>query len=89
MDCAQAAIYVLRTCSSMQEILQRSVALKGDVDTVACIAGAIGSLSEGVAQDIPPPLYADLENGPYGRDYLISLDERLMAHFARQGRVDG
>ncbi len=80
-DCARAAISIVRTSGSMKEIMQRSVALKGDVDTVACIAGAIGSLSEEITQDIPQVLYDTLENGPYGRDYLVDLNRRLMDHF--------
>jgi ADP-ribosylglycohydrolase len=81
MDCARAAIHILRTSRSMKEIMQRSVVLRGDVDTVACIAGAIGSLSDGIEQDIPQVLCETLENGPFGRDYLADLDRRLMDHF--------
>lgn len=80
-DCARAAVYIVRTSGSMKEIMQRSVALKGDVDTVACIAGAIASLSEEIKQDIPQVFYETLENGRYGRDYLGDLNKRLMDHF--------
>jgi hypothetical protein len=32
-----------------------------------------------MAQDLPDHLASRLENGPYGRDYLVALDRRLMA----------
>ncbi len=65
-------------CNSMSDLLRECVALTGDVDTVAAMALAAGACSEEVAQDLPLRLISDLENGPFGRDFLIDLDKRLM-----------
>ncbi len=74
----RAALTTLATGRSLSEMLQTSVALTGDVDTVATIALAAASRSPEVAQDLPPVLWRDLENGEFGRDYLAKLDERLL-----------
>ena len=57
-------------------------AISGDVDTVATIALGAASCSDEVAQDLPPHLAETLENGAYGRDYLVTLDVQLKARFS-------
>jgi len=74
-----AAISALVTNGSMSGLLKACVALTGDVDTVATIALAAGACSEEVDQDLPEHLVLGLENGSFGRDYLIGLDKRLRA----------
>jgi len=64
------------------QVLRESVLLGGDTDTTAAIAlGAslisLGSQGEG----LPAELIAGLENGLYGRDYLIELGNRLDRRF--------
>ena len=75
----RAAVTVLTVASSMSEMLRRCIDFTGDVDTVAAIAMAAGAHSDELAQDLPEHLVTGLENGPYGRDYLLALDESLMA----------
>jgi enoyl reductase-like protein len=82
----RAAITAVMRNDSMSELLQDCIAFTGDVDTVAAMptagyayALAAGSCSEEISQDIPHHLVTDLENGAYGRDYLISLDKQLMS----------
>ncbi|MDZ8067752.1 MAG: ADP-ribosylglycohydrolase family protein [Nostoc sp. DedQUE08] len=75
----RAAITAVMRNDSMSELLQDCIAFTGDVDTVAAIALAAGSCSEEITQDIPNHLVAGLENGAYGRDYLIELDKQLMS----------
>ncbi len=75
----RAAITAVMRNSSMSQLLQDCIAFTGDVDTVAAIALAAGSCSEEITQDIPNHLVAGLENGAYGRDYLIELDRQLMS----------
>ncbi len=65
--------------SSMSTLLKDCIAYGGDVDTVAAIASAAGSCSVEIAQDIPDHLIANLENGNYGRDYIMELDKQLMS----------
>jgi ADP-ribosylglycohydrolase len=74
-----AAASALMANNSMSSLLRACVALTGDVDTVATIALAAGACSEEVAQDLPAHLVSRLEQGPFGRDFLWELDQRLMA----------
>lgn len=74
----RAAITAVMRNDSLSELLQDCIAFTGDVDTVAAIALAAASCSEEIIQDLPAHLIAGLENGPYGRDYIIELDRQLM-----------
>jgi ADP-ribosyl-[dinitrogen reductase] hydrolase len=75
----RAAVTALMRYDSMSDLLRACVQFTGDVDTVAAIALAAGSCSAEIAQDLPAFLFDDLENGAYGRDYIRTLDARLMA----------
>jgi ADP-ribosylglycohydrolase len=75
----RAALTALVSARSMTELLQQCVAYTGDVDTVATIALAAAARSPEVVDDLPEPLYLDLESGPYGHDYLRALNQRLLA----------
>lgn len=74
----RAAITAVVRNDSLSELLQDCIAFTGDVDTVAAIALAAASCSDEIIQDLPAHLIAGLENGPYGRDYIIELDRQLM-----------
>ncbi len=80
-DVAQAVCYVLSQGGTMTDLLTRSVALTGDVDTVAALVMAAASLHPRVEQDLPQVLFDTLENGPFGRGYLQGLDKVLMDSF--------
>ncbi len=73
-----AAITALLRNDSMSALLKDCISFTGDVDTVAAIALAAGSCSQEIKQDLPDHLILDLENGSYGRDYLIELDKQLL-----------
>nr|BBH86542.1 hypothetical protein KTC_12930 [Thermosporothrix sp. COM3] len=75
----RAAITALLDHSRMSDILQACIAFTGDVDTVATIALAAGSWSVEIKQDLPGQLVQNLEQGPYGREYLLQLDAQLTA----------
>ena len=74
----RAAITAVVTNTRMSSLLKACIQFSGDVDTVATIALAAGSCCSEIEQDLPAHLLATLENGTYGRDYLIQLDEQLM-----------
>lgn len=74
----RAAITAIEKSNSMSELLKNCINFTGDVDTVATIALAAGSCSEEITQDLPVQLIENLENGAYGRDFIIELDKRLM-----------
>jgi hypothetical protein len=62
---------------SLRQVLYDSVAFTGDVDTVAAIALAAGSLHPDIKNDLPHVLYTQLENDTYGLNYLQDLDIQL------------
>ena len=75
----RAAITAVKRNNKMSELLIDCINFTGDVDTVATIALAAASNSKEYQQDLPQYLIDTLENGKYGRDYLIELDKKLMA----------
>ena len=75
----RAALTALLRCERMSDLLRTCVDFTGDVDTVAAIALAAGACSTEMQQDLPRVLYAGLERGPYGYDFLVELDRRLAA----------
>lgn len=79
----RAAITALMRATRMSDLLKDCVAFTGDVDTVAAIAMAAGSGCTALEQDLPPQLYASLENGPWGREELERVDRLLMAKVVR------
>ena len=78
-----AAVTALRRNSSLSDLLKDCVAFKGDVDTVATIALGAASHSREYTSDLPQILINILENRTYGRDYLLELDQKLVALIKR------
>jgi ADP-ribosyl-[dinitrogen reductase] hydrolase len=72
-----AAITAVSRNSSLSTLLKDCISFTGDVDTVASIALASASSSPRYTQDLPTHLIDSLESGPFGRDYLVSLDRKL------------
>jgi ADP-ribosylglycohydrolase len=75
----RAAITALLEKDHMTTLLQRCIQFSGDVDTVATIALAAGACCVEMIQDLPENLIRHLENGDFGRDYIVALDQRLMS----------
>lgn len=73
----RAALTALTKATAFSGLLHACVAYTGDVDTVATIAMAAAAHTSEVVDDLPEPLYRDLEDGRYGRAYLADLDRRL------------
>jgi ADP-ribosyl-[dinitrogen reductase] hydrolase len=82
----RAAVTAVVECERLSDLLRRCIAFTGDVDTVATIALAAGSCSEEIKKDISPALVTGLENGPFGRDYIVSLDRKLREVINRDNR---
>ena len=80
MMSVRAAITALLAHDSLADVLRASIAFTGDVDTVATIALGAAAGSDQYKQDIPEHLFFNLENGEYGRNFLQSLDVKLLAH---------
>jgi ADP-ribosylglycohydrolase len=83
----RAAVGAVTAHDRLSDILRAAVAYTGDVDTVATIALAAASCSREVEKDLPRRLLDTLENGPYGRDYVTRLDDRLLALTARSAEA--
>lgn len=79
IECLHAAAFRLMADDSLSSLLKECVGMAGDADTLATIALAAASCSAEFEQDLPQVLIDDLENGTYGRDYIIELDGQLMA----------
>ena len=82
IDCVIAAFTAIENNDNLKDILKESINYTGDVDTVASIALGIASCSNEIEKNLPLELYTQLENGTYGRDYLINLDQKLKAKFS-------
>lgn len=75
----QAVLSALLRHDDMAGLLQACVAYTGDVDSVATIALAAASGARAFARNLPEQLWLGLENGPYGLDYLLAAEDRLLA----------
>ncbi|WP_405246479.1 ADP-ribosylglycohydrolase family protein [Cellulophaga sp. Asnod2-G02] len=71
---------------SLKNTLKDSVDLGGDTDTVAELCMAILSVKKKKENNLAQFLFDELENGKYGRDYLISLDDQLFQKFKLEKR---
>jgi ADP-ribosylglycohydrolase len=75
MPCALAAVTAVLNSCTLEQVLVNSVSFGGDVDTVGAMAMAMASLI--YVDDIIPVMRDSLENGAYGRDYLLGIDAQL------------
>lgn len=71
-----AALASVVLTQSFRESVVVAVNSGGDTDTIGAMAGAIAGAYYGFGQ-IPNEWLERLENGPKGRDYVVSLAERL------------
>lgn len=78
-----AVIQVLFASKTTTEILKKSVAFCGDVDSVASIASGIGALKDDIKVDFSKNIITGLEYGAYGNDYLCRLDRDIEELFPR------
>ncbi len=69
--------------TSAKQILKRAVDIGGDVDSSASIAMGLYSLRPDCVLDLPDALYDNLENGPFGRDFLVDMDMQMQKKFPR------
>lgn len=72
-----AILSVLKSSESLKGVLTNSVAFTGDVDTVAAVAFGIAKASNLYADDLPNFLYEEIEDGQYGKQYLLSQTRKI------------
>jgi ADP-ribosyl-[dinitrogen reductase] hydrolase len=73
---AGACLYLLKNFDNTRSILNNAILLGGDTDTTAAIATGIAASKYGT-RSIPNVLHENLENGKYGKDYLIETGKKL------------
>lgn len=74
--------------TSASQILKDAIQIGGDTDSSASIALGLYSLRSDAVMDLPDALYNNLENGKYGRDYLVQLDKKLFEKFPRGKNIE-
>jgi ADP-ribosyl-[dinitrogen reductase] hydrolase len=77
-----AAITAILESNSYSDVLRKCCEFTGDTDTVAAIAMAAASQCQEIDPEIPDVLFETLENGQYGRDYLIKVSQELEQRYA-------
>ncbi|MBW3598895.1 MAG: ADP-ribosylglycohydrolase family protein [Planctomycetes bacterium] len=79
----RAAVTAIIEHDRASDVLRACIAYTGDVDTVAAVAMGPASWCDEIEQDLPACLHDGLERGPFGYDYLASIDQRLEQMFPR------
>lgn len=82
VDTVNAVATVLLNSKTLSEIIDNSVKMGGDTDSVASIACGIASLGSFHKNDLPEFMYSDLQDGKYGKDYLLKINKELMNKFS-------
>lgn len=78
-ETVNALFTVLKNAKTLEEVLIKSVEFCGDVDTVAALGLAIASQSDEFEPGLPDFLYSELEDGAYGKYYLLKISKQLHA----------
>ncbi len=78
VETVRAVVTQLTRHRSLQGLLRGCVALTGDTDTVACLALGAAACYPEYRRDLAPALVNRLEDGRYGRRYLLQLNRRLV-----------
>ncbi|MGH1349943.1 MAG: ADP-ribosylglycohydrolase family protein [Methyloligellaceae bacterium] len=85
IDSVKAALRAIVTENSLTDILTAIIRCGGDTDTAATIAMAVGSCAKDIDQTIPDTLLDDMEDGAYGRTYIMEMDRKLTEFARKQG----
>ena len=79
--CVHAALTAIVEFHNQADMLKWIVNLRGDVDTVAAIALSAASdpmMGGPMKRNLPANLIDMLENGDFGKDYIVALDKKLL-----------
>ena len=78
VETVEAVLTILKNEISLKNMLLKSINFGGDVDTVASLTLAIGSQIKNVEKDLPTFLFEELENGDFGRDFLMQIENQFL-----------
>lgn len=81
----RAALHSLIRGHSLIDVVVMAVSLGNATVSVAAIAAASAATCSWVRNAIPDDLTYGLENGTYGRGYLVKMDERMRTQFPPMG----
>ncbi len=84
IDTVNAVLTVLKNNTTLSGIINESVLLGGDTDSVASIAVGVASFSSEFKDDLPPFLFEYLENEKYGKDFLEKLDKAFFSKYNKK-----
>lgn len=84
LPCTRAALTAYVNHKSFSSMVQEAVDFTGDTDTVAAIAAAIASVDRTYALDHPEWMETGLEDGFFGKSYLLGFDKGLEALYQRE-----
>lgn len=84
MTTALFCIQKIREHTNFRDLLFSCIETGGDVDSTAAVCMGLASLDRRYMNNLSPSLYENLENGPYGSDYLIEKDRKLFELFPRK-----
>ena len=87
LNTVRAAVHCVVQGNSLADVIQMAVSLGEDTDTGAAIVAASAAVSEEIRNALPDTLVAGLENGTYGRDYLIAMDNQLLHRFPSRWQI--
>jgi ADP-ribosyl-[dinitrogen reductase] hydrolase len=84
VPCVRAVVHVLEQSTTMHDVFSKSVALTGDVDTVAALAVPCAMYAPWIGdKTIPQALLDGFEDGKFGTRYLQALDTALVKAYPR------
>lgn len=81
INTARAVLTLLVEETTLLGIVKRAIEWGGDTDSVLAIAWGIASAR--MHEELPPFFDGGLENGTYGRDFLLALGKQLMETYAQ------
>ena len=75
-----AVLEAVSESKTYKDVLIHSVAYGGDVDSVAALAMGVASVTPHIKKLIPIKLRKGLENGQFGYDYCMQLDNYMQKY---------
>ncbi len=77
MEAVHAALQAIMMHDNLADILKQCISFGGDTDTVATIAMGVASCASDIKNNLPEHLKEGLEDGTWGKSYLLDLDSRI------------
>lgn len=76
-------LVTMEPANYLSEILKAAVDLGGDTDSVAALSMGLASMDDRIKKDLPKRLRDGLENGDYGKKFLVQIEKELFKLYPR------